>query len=486
MTGLGGQIALLVPEIVLASGICALLVLDLFVPASKRDITYLLAIALLVGLALLLLGLPAERQFAFEGTFVSDGLARLLKLFAVLATATVFLYSRPFLEDRRLHHGEYYVLGLFALLGIFVLASAYSLLVLYLGLELLSLSLYAMVAFDRDSPVAAEAAIKYFVLGAIASGTLLYGMSLVYGVTGSLDLAEIQRAAASEQGSYLVFWVGIAFLVAGVAFKFGAVPFHMWVPDVYQGAPTSVTLFVGTAPKLGAIALALRLLVDAFAGQLAVWQPMMATLAILSLTIGNIVAIAQTDLKRLLAYSTIANVGFIFLGFAAGSGQGVQAALFYTLVYVIMAAGSFGFLVLMSRRGEPMESLDDLRGLSQRHPWLALMLLLLMVSQIGIPPLAGFYAKWWVISALVDSGHVGLALAAVVLSVIGAFYYLRIIRMAYFDRSPPGAVDSANREAGPLHVDVCVVLSANALVLLLIGLLPDRLMEMCARAVGLV
>jgi NADH-quinone oxidoreductase subunit N len=399
-------------------------------------------------------------------------------LFAVATVATVFLYSRPYLRQRNLHHGEYYILGLFALLGIMVLASGYSLLVIYLGLEILSLALYAMVAFDRDSAAGSEAAMKYFVLGAIASGFLLYGMSLVYGVTGSLAFADIRAAIAAGADVAVPLWVGLVFLVAGIAFKFGAVPLHMWVPDVYEGSPTCVTLFIGTAPKLGALALAVRLLVDAFPLLGPVWEPALAVLAVLSLAIGNVVAIAQSNIRRMLAYSTIGHVGFILLGLVAGPPDGVEAALFYTIVYVLMAAAAFGIVVLLSWRGVEATELDQLRGLGQRNPWFASMLLLIMVSMIGVPPLAGFYAKWWVLAALVDAGHIWLAVAAVVFSVIGAFYYLRVIRLMFFDAG-------GNAESGEVPIDLRVVLSVNALLLLLIGLAPDRLLELCARAISL-
>jgi NADH-quinone oxidoreductase subunit N len=475
---LAGDLALLLPEILLATGLCAVLVLDLFLTERSRDVTYLVAMFLLAVVAWSLLATEAGGT-AFAATWTVDPLARVLKLFAVLAVATVFLYSRPYLRDRGLHHGEFYLLGLFALLGIFVLCSAQSLLLLYLGLEILSLALYTLVAFDRDSPLAAESAIKYFVLGAIASGTLLYGMSLLYGVTGTLDLPTLRSVLAGPAGESVAVTVALAFVVVGVAFKFGAVPFHMWVPDVYEGSPTSVTLFVGTAPKLGALALALRLLVDGLPGQVGEWGVMLGALALLSLALGNVVAIAQTNLKRMLAYSTIAHVGFILLGLVPGTAAGVQAALFYTLVYVLMAAGTFGMLMLLSGRGVDCERLDDLRGLGLRHPWYAGMLLLLMVSLIGVPPLAGFYAKWWIVAALVEAGQVWLAVAAVLFSVIGAFYYLRVVRLMYFEAGTAGP-------PGPVPLDVRVVTSVNALLLLLIGLLPDRLMALCARAAALV
>ncbi len=480
MSSLATDLLAVLPEIILAAGLCLILIVDLFLKDSARDVTYLLTIGLLVVVAWSLLGTGADGLpvLAFGDSFIGDGLARVLKLFAVAVVATVFLYARPYLRVRGLHHGEFYLLGLFGLLGIMVLASGYSLLVSYLGLELLSLSLYAMVAFNRESPVAAEAAMKYFVLGAIASGILLYGMSLVYGVTGTLTIPGIQAAVAGGQAGSVPLWLGLAFLVGGIAFKFGAVPFHMWAPDVYQGAPTAVTLYIGTAPKLGALALGVRILVEGLPDLGGYWQVMLGVLAVLSLLLGNVVAIAQTNLKRMLAYSTIAHVGFILLGFVAGSPEGIQAALFYTVIYVIMAAAAFGFLVLLSSRGEDVEELDDLRGLWQRSPWFALMMVLIMVSMIGVPPLAGFYAKWWVLSALLDAGYLGLAIVAVVASVIGAYYYLRVIRLMLFD-------DGGRAHADGVPLDVRVVLSANALLLVLIGLLPDRLLDLCARAVGL-
>lgn len=472
--------SVLLPEIILAGGICLLLLVDLFVRDSARDITYLLAIFLLAGVAWVLIGGSADgtAQLASGGAYVADGLSRALKLFAVTAVATVFLYSRPWLASRKLHFGEYYVLGLFGLLGIMVLASGYSLLVSYIGLEILSLSLYAMVAFDRDSPRSAEAAMKYFVLGAIASGTLLYGMSLVYGITGTLQVGELQTAIAARS-EVVGLWVGLGFMVVGVAFKFGAVPFHMWVPDVYDGAPTPVTLYIGTAPKLGALALAVRLLVEGAAGLASFWEPMLAALAVLSLVLGNVAAIAQTNIRRMLAYSTISHVGFILLGLVSGSPAGVQAALFYTIVYVIMAAGAFGFLVMLGSRGQDVNELDDLRGLWQRSPWFTLMMVLLMISMIGVPPLAGFYAKWWVLAALLNAGYMGLAIVGVLTSVIGAFYYLRVIRLMLFDNG--GTASTAG-----LPLDLRVVLSVNVLLLLGIGLFPDRLLELCAHAAALI
>ncbi len=466
------------PEITLGLGICIVLLADLFLPAKLRDVTFLLAMATL-GAAAMAVGEAgtAGSVVALSGSFVSDPLAGFLKLFALAMLATVLLYSRADLQGRPYNKGEYYVLALFAGLGILVMISGANLLTLYLGLEMQALALYALVAFDRDSPVAAEAAMKYFVLGAIASACLLYGISLLYGVTGSIQIVDVAEALGSADQASAATLLAVAFVVVGIAFKFGAVPFHTWVPDVYQGAPASVTLFVGTVPKIGAFALAVRIFVEALAASAEAWAPMLGALAVLSLAIGNIVAIAQTNLRRMLAYSTIAHVGFIFLGFAAGSQDGVEAALFYTVVYVLMAAGAFGVVILLGRQGETSDQLDDLRGLSQRSPWFALMMLLLMISMIGVPPLAGFYAKWWVLAALLDSGHLWLAIAGVVFSVIGAFYYLRVIKLMYFD--PPA-------EAGPLRPggSLRLVLSLNALLVLAIGLFPESLIELCAQALA--
>jgi NADH-quinone oxidoreductase subunit N len=463
-------------EIVLGAGICIVLLADLFISDRWRDLTYLLAMATLAATAWIAGGIGVDsREITFNGSFVADPLARILKLFALAVVATVFLYSRDYLKQRQVYKGEYYLLGLFALLGIQVMISAYSLLTMYLGLEILSLSLYSLVAFERDNPVAAEAAIKYFVLGAIASGCLLYGISLIYGVTGTLQIAQISEALLQSGPTEVVALVGLAFIIVGIAFKFGAVPFHMWLPDVYHGAPTCMTLFIGTAPKLAAFALAIRVLVEGLGPLAPEWEGMLSVLAVLSLGIGNVVAIVQTNIKRMLAYSTIGHVGFIFFGISTGNQAGFEAAMFYTMVYVLMAAGAFGMVILLSRKGFEAERLDDFRGLNRRSPWFALIMLLIMLSMIGVPPLAGFYAKWWVLAALLDAGHVGLAVTGVVFSVIGAFYYLRVIKLMYFDE-PEDIV--------PLEspFDFRLVLSANGLIILALGIFPDRLIAICASA----
>jgi NADH-quinone oxidoreductase subunit N len=350
-----------------------------------------------------------------------------------------------------------------------VLISANSLLTIYLGVELLSLSLYAMVAFDRDSGIAAESAIKYFVLGAIASGALLYGMSMLYGMSGTLDLDRLAATGTSAGAGYII---GIAFVIVGVAFKFGAVPFHMWVPDVYQGAPTSVTLFVATAPKLAAFAFAFRLLSYGLGHDTVVWSQMLTGIAVLSLVLGNVVAIAQSNIKRMLAYSAIGNVGFILLGFVTGQPGGYRAALIYTLVYVLTVLGSFGVVMLAARVGSEADELSDYKGLATRDPLLALMMLCLMLSTAGVPPFVGFWAKLWIIQALLNSGRVGLASTAVVLSVVGAFYYLRVIWYMYFEPAAPGATADT-------HFGTRFALTLNALAVLALGLLPNALFALC-------
>jgi len=463
-------------EISLAIGICVVLLADLFLSSRFRGVALLLSLATLTTAAWFASGVDGT-VLTFSGSYIADPLAKLLKLFTVLIVGVVFVYSNAYLRERDLLKGEYYLLGLFATLGMFVMISAHNFITIYLGLELMSLALYAMVAFDRDSPIAAEAAMKYFVLGAIASGMLLYGMSILYGLTGSLQLDEIAAVISAGEPQQPAVMLGLTFVLVGIAFKFGAVPFHNWVPDVYQGAPSSVTLFIGTAPKLAAFAMLLRLLYTGLGAEAYSWQPMLATLAILSVAYGNVVAIAQTNIKRMLAYSTIGHVGFILLGFASGSPAGRQAALFYTIVYAIMAAGALGIVIVMSRRGFESEELNDFKGLNQRSPWFALMMLFVMVSMIGIPPFVGFFAKLNVLSALVNANQAWLAVLAVLFSVVGAFYYLRVIRLMYFDEPE----DRIPLEA---DMDVRMLLSVNALALLLLGIFANPLLELCAAAVS--
>jgi NADH-quinone oxidoreductase subunit N len=368
------------------------------------------------------------------------------------------------------------VLGLFALLGIMVLVSANSLITLYLGVELLSLSQYAMVAFNRDSGIAAESAIKYFVLGSIASGALLFGMSMIYGVTGSLELGAVSDAVTALGATQLGLLFGLSFLIVGVAFKFGAVPFHMWLPDVYHGAPTPVTLFLGSAPKLASFALAYRLLAEGLGGLHDGWHDMLVALSVLSMAIGNVVAIAQSNLKRMLAYSTISHVGFILLGILAGTSVGYEAALYYTIVYVVMAIGGFGMIILLSRAGFESDAIDDFRGLNARSPWFAAMMLMLMFSMAGVPPFVGFWAKLAVIQAVLGIDATWLAVVAVAFSVIGAYYYLRVVKLMYFDEP----TEAAGIEASPA---LRLVVSANGLAVLVLGLFPGLLLALCAAVI---
>ncbi len=407
--------------------------------------------------------------------YVADELAFVLKLAGFLVVAVALLYSRSYLINRNILRGEYYVLALTALLGIFVLVSANSLLTVYLGVELLALSVYAMVAFDRDSGIAAESAMKYFVLGAIASGALLYGMSLIYGLTGTLELGEI--AARLSTPSSLGVIMGLVFIVVAVAFKLGAVPFHMWLPDVYEGAPTSVTLFIGTVPKIGYFALALRLLAQGLPGMTLEWTQMLAALAVLTLVVGNVVAIVQTNLKRMLAYSTIANVGFIVLGFVAGTPDGYAAALFYTLQYVLVALGSFGVILIASRRGFEADKLDDYKGLYQRDPLSALAMMLLMFSTAGVPPLVGFWAKLRIFQALWETNHLWLVIIAAGDVRGGRLITTYVSSSRCFDEpvapAPPAAAAGAVR----------LTLALNAAAVLALGILPGPLLNLCARLI---
>ncbi len=466
-----------VPEIFVLSMACTILIVDTFLSEKNRVITYLLSQATLLGAAVLTVTMhSATPQVTFSGTFISDGLADVLKVFIYLITAVVFLYSREYLVVRKLFKGEFFVLGLFAVLGMMILVSGYNMLTLYLGLELLSLSLYAMVAMHRDSMESSEAAMKYFILGAIASGMLLYGMSLIYGATGSLDIGEISSYIRNSSADDMVLLLGLVFIIVALAFKLGAVPFHMWIPDVYHGAPTAITLFISTAPKIAAFAMVMRLLADGLGGLHVQWQDILVILAALSIAIGNVVAIAQANIKRMLAYSTISHVGFLFLGVLAGTDEGYSAAMFYVLVYALMSLGAFGMVILLSRAGFEADNISDFKGLNERSPWFAFMMLILMFSMAGVPPTVGFYAKLAVLSAVVDVGLVWLAVFGVVFAVIGAFYYLRIIKFMYFEKP---------EDTAPLvtDFDMRAVISANALVVLALGIFPGSLIALCATVI---
>lgn len=465
------------PEVFMLGAICVILLVDLFLSDEQRIVTYVLSLVALAVAAWVTVHFGVStRTTLFSGMYVADPMSTVLKVCAYGATAASFLYSRVYLQQRDLFKGEYFTLSLFTLLGVMVLISAGNLLTAYLGVELLSLSLYALVAFNRESGVAAESAMKYFVLGAIASGMLLYGMSMIYGVTGTLDLSTLATKITQVGIGNLGLAFGLTFIVVGVAFKFGAVPFHMWIPDVYHGAPTSVTVFVGSAPKIASFAMAMRLLVDGMGTMVDSWRAMIVVLAVLSMAIGNIVAIAQTNLKRMLAYSTISNVGFILLGFIAGNATGYQAAMFYTLTYVLTAVGSFGVILLLSRQGYEADELEDFKGLSKKSPWFAAVMLMLMFSTAGVPPFVGFSAKLAVIAAVLNIGYTWLAGIAVFFSVIGAFYYIRVVKLMYFDEPTNTGEIQAN---GALRT----VLSANGLAVLALGILPGALLELCAKVI---
>ena len=462
------------PEMTLLGLICVVLIADLFIDDERRVLTFWITLAALaVTFWTLLETAPVGRLIEFNGAYISDPLSQVLKLASVGFVALAFMYARDYLRANDLHKGEFYALGLFGLLGMMIMISANSLLSMYLGLETLALSQYALVAIDRDNPSAAESAMKYFVLGAIASGALLYGISWIYGVTGSLQFDTIAAAIAADPGlNNLPLWFGLAFVIVGIAFKFGAVPFHMWLPDVYQGARSPVTLYIASAPKLASLAFTLRILVDALGGLYEVWAGMILVVAVLSLLVGNVVAIAQSNIKRMLGYSTIAHVGFILLAVYCGTDKGYSAALFYTLTYIIAAAGSFGVVVLLSRRGYEAENLSDFKGLNQRSPWFALMMMFLMLSLTGVPPFIGFFGKLNVIDAALSAGYPGLAVLMVVAAVVGAFYYLRVIWYMYFEP----AEDQAVLQAG---ADTRVVLSLNCLATLALGIAPSWLWALC-------
>jgi NADH-quinone oxidoreductase subunit N len=480
------------PEIVLLVAACGLLVGDLFVPDSRRNVTYIatLVILTLVGAVCWVFLSAGVVTYAFGGMYVTDPMASLLKLVAVIAVALVIVYSQSYARDRGIWKGELFTLTLFALLGIMLMISANNLLVIYLGLELQALSLYALVALRRDHAVSSEAAMKYFVLGALASGFLLYGMSMLYGASGTLDINELaDRVVTGHVASRVSLVFGTVFIVAGLAFKFGAVPFHMWVPDVYQGAPTPVTMLIGSAPKLAVFAVAFRILVEGLLPLAGDWQRMLVVLAVASLVLGNLTAIAQSNLKRMLAYSTIAQMGFVLLAMLSGVVGGnatstvnsYSAAMFYLITYALTTLGTFGIILLLARSGFEAEEIADLKGLNRRSPWYAFVMLLLMFSLAGIPPTVGFYAKLVVLQALLGDGLQGgmlwLAIIAVMFSLVGAFYYLRVVKIMYFDEPPAGA-------PAPIAatIDMRVALSINGALVLVLGILPQYLLKLCTDA----
>ena len=468
----------MLPEIFVLAMASIILVVDLYLSDERKSLIHLLSMLTLIFVAMLTLrpGLPATPEYVFAGTFVRDAMADILKVAVYVVMAVVFVYAKPSLREHNLFKGEFYVLALFGMLGMMIMISAANLVSLYLGLELLALTSYALVALNRDDELGAESAMKYFVLGALASGMLLYGMSMIYGATGTLDLREIAAATQHLESMNLIMAFGIAFVVVGLAFKFGAVPFHMWLPDVYQGAPTSVATYLAAAPKIAAFAMAIRLLDVALGFEFSHWQPMLAFLAMLSLALGNIVAIAQTNIKRMLAYSTMSHVGFILLGLLSNTPTGYAAAMFYAMIYAITAAGAFGMIILLSRNGKEAENLDDFKGLNARSPWFAGMMLCIMASMAGVPPFVGFFAKLQILQALVDVNLTWLAAYAVVASVIGAFYYLRVIKLMYVD-APESDANILDKPA-----DLRAVLSLNGLAQLGLSIVAGPIIALCVIA----
>ncbi len=476
---LTAQLALAAPELALLGLICVTLVLDTVAIGQSKVVTYWFAqFSLLCILFLVIYLFPSHMIVALGGHFVSDPMSAVLKAVVCIISLVAFFYSYDYLTEHGLVRGEYFILGLFAVLGMMVLISAYSLLSVYLGLELLSLSLYSMVALHRDSTLASEAAMKYFVLGALASGMLLYGISMLYGATGTVELSGVSHFIAHHGAGDPLVLLGLAFVMVGIAFKLGAVPFHMWLPDVYEGAPTSVTLFIGSAPKIAAFAMAIRILVDGMEPAKADWIGMLVILSVLSMAAGNIIAISQSNIKRMLGYSTIAHVGFMLLGLISGTQSGYASSMFYMVVYAVMSVGAFGMVILLGRSGHEADQLLDFKGLSRRSPWFAFIMMVLMFSLAGVPPFVGFWAKWFVIKEVVAVGHIWLASAAVVLSVIGAYYYLRIIKLMYFDEPERMTAIKASQE-------MRFVISLNGLAVLVLGFLPGTLMSLCVWAIGM-
>ena len=472
------DLQLALPEIFVLTMACVVLLADLFISDERRGLTHLLATLSLIFAAILTVRLmmaPGEVAYAFSDTFVRDRFGDILKVFSYLLLAGVFVYAKHYLKTFNLFKGEFYTLSLFALLGIMVMISAASMLTLYLGLELLALSTYALVALNRDSLPGSEAAMKYFILGSLASGLLLYGMSLLYGATGSLELAAISASLNTGAGESLLLTFGLVFVVVAIAFKLGVVPMHMWVPDVYHGAPLATTLFIATVPKIAGLALIIRMLEDGLGNLHADWQLMLVIIAALSLVLGNLAAIAQTNIKRMLAYSTVSHMGFMLMGVLAGTAEGYAAAMFYTLAYTLMSAGAFAVVILVSVGEKEADQIDDLKGLAKRNPWQAFMMLMLMVSMAGVPVWIGFFAKYQVIMAAISAGFTGLAVLAVVMAVVGAWYYLRVIKVMYFDEPE----DSSEITA---PVDFQALLTANGLGVLVLGIFSGGLIALCISA----
>ena len=470
------NLAIATPEIFMLVATSVVLVVSLFISENNKNVIYWSAQATLLVTLLISVGqIGDEAITAFEGAYGLDAMSSVLKSWILVVAIGGFLYSRDYIEERDIQSGEYYVLGLFGVTGMMIMVSATNMLTIYLGLELLALSLYAMVALYRNNSEASEAAMKYFVLGALASGMLLYGMSMIYGATGSLSLATIHDILEGKSSQSIGARFGLTFVIVGIAFKLGAVPFHMWVPDVYDGAPTSVALFIGTAPKIAAFAMIIRLLVDGLETLSVDWQRMLAILAALSMIVGNLLAIAQTNIKRMLAYSTISHVGFLLLGIIAANPEGYSASMFYAITYAFTTLAAFGVLLALSRGGYEAVHLNDLAGLAKRNMLLAAVMMIAMISLAGVPPMVGFYAKLVVLKAAVGADFLWLAVVGVAMSVVGAFYYLRIIKLMFFDEPvvPARAVASADVTAG---------LAINGVAVVLLGVFPSLIMAACVAA----
>lgn len=479
-------------EIFLAVATMVVMVAGLFANEEKSPVSHRLSLLVIAVTGFIAASSPDAQGsvYAFNHSYVLDPMAKLLKAFAAVATFATLVYSRQYSNERGMLggnlSGEFYVLALLTLLGNMIMISGNSFLVIYLGLELMSLSLYALVALRRDHAVSTEAAMKYFVLGALASGFMLYGMSMIYGATGSLDLAQVSQAVAGGSADKLVLVLGLVFMVAGLAFKLGAAPFHMWAPDVYQGSPTSVTLLLGAAPKLAAFAIAMRLLVEGLGALAADWQQMLVVMAVVSMVVGNVTAIAQTNLKRMLAYSTISQTGFMLLGLLSGVFDGstpeaaanaYSSAMFYTITYVLTTLGTFALVMLLARSGFEAENLDDFKGLNQRSPWFAAVMMVLLLSLAGVPPMVGFYAKLAVLQAALAAGLTWLVILAVLMSLVGAYYYLRVVKLMYFDEPTDTAPIAA-------PTGMRLTLSLNGAAIVLLGVLPGPLMTACVVAIS--
>jgi NADH-quinone oxidoreductase subunit N len=471
------DILIMVPEFFLVAAACILLLADAFMKPAERVYLHWLSIGVLIVAGYLVIAhQPTGTVTAFNGMFIRDGLSEILKLFALLSTILVFIYGRPYMVDRKLFVGEFYTLMLFAVIGVMLLVSAGNLVMIYLGLELLTLSSYALVALNRDSSLSSEAAIKYFILGALSSGMLLYGMSMVYGATGTLDLVQLHAAAPSSTSPHLLVF-GLVFLLIGIAFKLGVAPFHMWIPDVYQGAPTAVTAFIGSASKLAAFGMAFRLLATGMGDYAQHWQAMLAALAVVSLAIGNVVAIVQTNIKRLLAYSTISHMGYLLLGLVNATPEGYSAAMFYVVSYALMSTAAFGVILALSRAGFECEEIEDFKGLNQRSPWMAFLMMLCLFSLAGVPPLFGFFAKLLVLQAAIHAGMMWLAIVGAVFAIIGLYYYLHVVKVMYFDKPVEGTVVRLQPD-----FTLRIALSLNALVLLALGVYWGPLLGWCKQA----